>query len=541
MQKKLTLLVFFWALVVTLSPAQTLQQSHLPLVVINTQGRTIQDGPKVMARMGIVDHGSGQINRPGDPFNAYDGWIGIEYRGSSSSMYPKRAYSIELRHPDSTDRTESLLGMPEESDWVMIAPLNDKTLMRDALACLFARALGSTYAPRVRHCEVMLNGTYQGVYLFMEKIKRNKNRVAITKLDPDDTEGDELTGGYILRIDKYGPPPGQIGGHFQSQYTNIPGGWQRTWFQYHYPEEEDLQPAQKSYIRQYIRSFEDMMYGPSFAQKYADWIDVDSWTDYLLVQELTKNTDAYRLSTYFYKDRDSKGGKLVMGPVWDFNIAFGMANYCAGEQHVGWIKDFNLVCPSDGWVVPFWWDKLWQDAAFRRHLVARWRTVRSTPVWSDKRLFSMIDSLTNLLREPQQRNFQRWPVMGIYVWPNAYIGPDYDAEVTYLRNWLERRLAWMDERFFEMIIALDPPPPFRFFPTPARDHIFIENDYIPWREQTFDITLYNMQGSLLLQQRFAGIGTVRLDLPASARGQGVCYYKIRDQKGREWTGKMMIL
>jgi hypothetical protein len=523
------------------SRAQTLQTSNLPIVVIDTRAQAILEDPKIMARMGIIDNGPGRTNQLTDPFNGYDGWIGIEYRGSSSSWYAKKPYSIELRNPDETDRTEPLLAMPEESDWILISPLNDKTLMRDALSYLYARALGG-YAARVRYCELMLNSTYQGVYMLMENIKRDKNRVNISKLNPKDTTGDELTGGYILRIDKYGPPPGYPGGNFQSQYPAVPGGVNRNWFQYHYPKEEDIQPQQSAYIRQYMRSFENMMHGSSFEQEYAKWIDVDSWIDYLLVQEITKNTDAYRLSAYFYKDRDSKGGKLFMGPAWDFNISFGIGDYCEGASYRGWGKDFNIVCGSDGWGVPFWWEKLWQSPAFRKRLAARWQAVRAGGVWSDQRLLRSIDSLETLLQQAQVRNFQRWQVMGTYVWPNAYIGPDYASEVGYLRRWLELRLEWLDEQFFQMgIDPLNPPAPFRFYPTPARDRVFIENDYVPWREQIFYITLYNMQGHAVMEQYFSGTGKVMLDIPAEVRGKGIHYYKIRDQQGRNWSGKMLFL
>jgi hypothetical protein len=330
--------------------AQNFTDSNLPIIVINTNGATIVDNPKVMARMGIIDNGVGQRNRLTDPFNDYDGWIGIEYRGSTSAFYPKKPYSIELRTANGDDVSQSLLGMPEESDWVLISPLNDKTLMRDAISYLYSAALGG-YAPRVRYCEMVLDGDYQGVYMLVENIKRDKNRVNISRLRPEDISGDELTGGYILRMDKFGPSPGRIGGHFQSLYPAILGSGNFFWFQYHYPKEEDLVPEQKIYIRNHIHSFETMMVGNDYAAKYADWIDINSWIDYLLAQEITKNTDGYRLSAYFYKDRASKGGKLVMGPIWDFNISFGIGDYCDGASYQGWGKDFHIGGIASGMTV----------------------------------------------------------------------------------------------------------------------------------------------------------------------------------------------
>jgi hypothetical protein len=527
-------------LLVHFVPAQNFTDSNLPIIVIRTNGQKIPEDAKIMARMGIVDNDAGRRNRLSDPFNHYDGWIGIEYRGSSSSTYDKKPYDIELRTANGNELEHPLLGMPEESDWFLISPFNDKTLMRDAITYTFTRSLGR-YAARVRYCEMVLDGAYQGVYMLVENIKRDKNRVDISRLRPEDISGDELTGGYILRIDKFGPPPGGTGGHFQSLYPAVPNGWNRNWFQYHYPKKEDLMPEQEAYIQRYIRDFEDMMVHTDYRNKYADWIDVDSWVDYLLVQELSKNTDGYRLSAYFYKDRDSKGGKLMMGPVWDFNISFGIADYCDGASYLGWGKDINYTCGSDGVGVPFWWERLWNDLAFRQKARARWQELRVNGPWSTPRLYRTIDSIANLLAEAQVRNFQRWPILGTYVWPNAYIGPTYRSEVEYLKNWLLVRLLWLDENFYAASIDPDHPlPVFKMYPNPAKDHVLIENDYVPWREQWFDITLYDYMGKVALERRYSGTGIQRIELPRDQLPQGIYYYKVNDQQGREWRGKLML-
>jgi len=519
---------------------QTFTDSNLPIIVINTNGVKIEEDTKITARLGIIDNGPGKRNQLTDPFNHYNGWMGIEYRGSSSSFYPKKPYSFELRDANGNEIDHPLLGMPEESDWILISPLNDKTLMRDALSYQLANTL-DRYAARTRYCEMVLNGAYQGVYMLVENIKRDKNRVNISKLKPEDISGDALTGGYILRVDKYGPPPGDVGGDFQSQYPAIEGGWNRNWFQYHYPKLEDITPEQAQYIQKYMRDFEDMMHGPNFSREYANWIDVDSWVDYLMVQEVTKNTDGYRLSAYFYKDRNSLGGKLVMGPVWDFNISFGIGDYCEGASYRGWGKDFNRVCGSDGWGIPFWWEKLWNDPPFRKKMAKRWRELRDNGIWSEQRLNATIDSVAALLKEPQRRNFQRWPVLGQYVWPNAFIGSSYQSEVDYLKGWLSGRLLWLDGGFWGIgIDAQNPPPPFLLYPNPASDHIFVENDYIPWREQWFNVSLFDFQGRKVLEQRFTGTGIQRIELPPGKYVRGMYFYRVNDQKGREWMGKLLL-
>jgi hypothetical protein len=522
------------------SHAQNFSSSNLPIIVIRTNGQKISESPKIMARLGIIDNGPGKRNQITDPSNHYDGWAGIEYRGSSSSTYPKKPYSIELREANGDEIDRPLLGMPAENDWILISPLNDKTLLRDALSYLLANALGR-YAARVRYCEMVLDGEYQGVYMLVENIKRDKNRVNISNLKPDDLTGDALTGGYILRIDKYGPPPGGAGGDFQSQYSSVEGSWRRNWFQYFQPKPDEIAPEQKQYIQQYIRDFEDMMHGPNFTKEYEQWIDTDSWIDYLLVQEITKNTDGYRLSAYFYKDRNSLGGKLVMGPIWDFNISFGIGDYCEGASYRGWGKDFNTVCGSDGWGIPFWWEKLWKDPAFRKKAAQRWRKIRDKGAWSNERIYAKIDSLATLLNEAQARNFERWPVLGHYVWPNAFVGTSYRSETDYLKNWLSGRLQWLDEGFFAMgIDPQNPPPPFLLYPNPAADHIFIENDYIPWREQWFDVSFYNFQGQMVLQRRLIGTGIQRIELPVGEFVRGMYFYQVNDQQGRTWKGKLLL-
>lgn len=473
----------------------TLTESNLPIVVINTSGMEIPDEPKIPAKMGIIYNGPGATNKITDPFNHYDGDIGIELRGSTSQFYDKKPYGLETRDETGENLNVSLLGMPEENDWALIAPFNDKTLMRDALAHAYA-SQALPWSPRTRYCELIINGTYQGVYMLIEIIKRDKNRVDINNLRPDEISGDDLTGGYLLRMDKDGPPPGAVGGDWLSVYPPVPNGWQQTWFQYFDPKADELHPLQAAYIKDHIQNFEGMLQAPNYGEHYADWIDVDSWVDYLLVEELGKNTDGYRLSAYFYKQRDSDDGKIYMGPVWDFNIAFGIGDYCDGASWEGWAKDFNQICPNDGWLIHFWWQRLWNDPAFRQRVAERWQEHRSGP-WSDENLFGVIDSLSVHLQQAQVRNFQRWPILGQYVWPNAYIGNTYSDEVTYLREWLRKRLGWLDTEI-PLLVS-------------------------PTKEQP-------IAGSVKIYPN-PGTGTIWLELPQEA-GSGNWTFDLFDQDGR---------
>lgn len=179
--------------------AQSFDSSHLPILIINTGDADIQDDPKIAVRMGIIDNPLG-INHLSDPFNGYDGKVGIEFRGNSTQDFDKRSYSIELWDENGQDQDASLLGMPAEEDWVLYGSPIDKTHIRNVLSFDLWRKMGY-WASRTRYCEVVLDGAYQGIYVLMEKIKRDAMRLDIAKLTDKDLAGDDLTGGYIIRMD----------------------------------------------------------------------------------------------------------------------------------------------------------------------------------------------------------------------------------------------------------------------------------------------------------------------------------------------------
>jgi hypothetical protein len=486
--KKIYLLFAALFPLLLLAQGVALDTSNLPIVIIQTtSGVAIPDEPKVQAKMWIIDNGPGQTNRVTDPANGYDGLVGIELRGSSSQLfYDKKSYSIELRNADSTGNPTTLLGMPKEEDWALIQPMNDKTFMRDMMAYHLAGQI-MPWAPRLRYVEVIINDSYEGIYMLIERIKRDKNRVNIHKMAETDTSGIALTGGYILAMDKVpGTPGGGFGGDWISPYPPYEGAWQSTAFQVKYPKPEDIQPQQRAYIESHINAFEKSLYewtpnAPGLPP-YPDWIDVDSWIDYLLINEISKNVDAYRLSAWFYKDRDSVDARIHQGPVWDYNIAFGIGEYCGGTDYTGWAKDFNEICGGDLWVIHFWWEKLCRDHDFQLRVRDRWVELRSS-LWTNDALTQKITSTAALLQQAQKRNFQRWPILGQYVWPNAYIGGTYAAEVDYLKNWLLQRVAWMDGN----IDQVGPSPvrdiigqkgPVSIFPNPVLDgKLMLEYDF----------------------------------------------------------------
>jgi hypothetical protein len=419
-----------------------LSSSNLPIIVINTPNKVeIPNEPKITADMGIIFNGEGVVNKISDPFNHYKGKIGIEVRGQSSQGFPMKSYSVELRDLAGNDLDQSLFGLPAESDWVMYAPFTDKTLMRNFLAYNMSRAMGR-WAPRCRHVEVIINGDYKGVYIFMERIKRGPDRVNISNLRTIDISGDQLTGGYIFSLDKgangwfstYGPP----------NATNS----NKRQFSYVYPELIDIVPQQKAYIKSAVDAFESALAAPKFQDPFIGvrkFADVASFIDFFIVNEVSRNVDGYRLSSYFYKDKDSKNPRIYAGPVWDFDLAFRNADYCSGSLISGWAYMFNYVCPGDGaGLIPFWWERfMGADTAFQADFRCRWKNLQKT-ILNPEYFNTVIDSIATVVQEAQVRHFTRWPILGKYVWPNPQpIAVTYAQELTYLKAWLRDRMQWI--------------------------------------------------------------------------------------------------
>ena len=410
--------------------------SNLPIVVINTNGQAIVDDPRISCDMGIIDNGFGSINSITDSFNDYDGKISIEYRGSSSQFFPKKQFALETQDSVGNNNNVSLLGMPVENDWILYAPYSDKSLMRNFLTYNLGSKMGH-YSPRTVYCELVVNGDHKGIYILMEKIKRDNNRVDIAKLDYDDNSGDSLTGGYIVKIDKH---TGSGGADWLSDFPTMSGGGS-LYFQYHYPEASVMSSQQLDYIKSYVDSFEYALSGSNFTDNsngYAKYIDVNSFIDLYIINELSKNIDGYRFSTYMYKDRTSNGGKLTMGPFWDYNLAFGNANYCDGGSTSAWSTQSCIGA------LPFWFDRLLDDTTYQNKLKCRWTYLRNRSLNQDS-LFNFIDSIALYLDDAQQRNFQQWDILGTYVWPNYYVGNTYQDELNFFKTWIGDRLVWIDD------------------------------------------------------------------------------------------------
>ena len=410
-------------------------ENALPLVAIYTQNVTIPDEPKIQAILKISDRG--------EPL--FEGPVGIETRGQSSQyFYPKKQYGFETRSIEDfeLDVDVSLLGLPEEEDWILQAPYGDKSLMRNVLTYSLSEDMGR-YASRTRYVNLNLNDQNDGVYVLMERLKRDVNRIDINELRPVENEGSALTGGYILKIDKgtdINPTTA-----FASKYTSSEQSVIH--FLYETPDAETITTAQKDYIQRYISDFEDALQSENFTdanEGYKAYINVDSFVDFFILTELGNNVDGYRLSTWLTKDRDEK---LKMGPVWDFNLAYGNANYCAAERYDVWAYRLSDRCPGDFYPVPFWWMRLMQDPAFKEAVKARFTSLRQG-VLSDASIAAKIEQYRELLDSSNNAgyNFSRWPILGEWVWPNFFVGQTYKEEVDYLKEWTLNRTAWLDEQ-----------------------------------------------------------------------------------------------
>ncbi len=454
--------------------------SNLPIVIINTHGLVIQDDPKIKVDLGIIDNGPGVRNYMTDPLT-YSGYCGIELRGSSSQSFPKKSYGFEIWNSLMQTIDTSLLGMPSESDWILNANYSDKTLCRNTLAYQTWMNMDH-YATRYKHVELVLNGEYQGIYIFSEKIKRDKNRVDISKLKSTDLTGDDVTGGYIIKIDK---TTGSGGGGWTSDFLPLahPSG-QTIYFQYEYPSSEDIAYQQQQYIQKYVDTFETVLAGVNFSDTligFRKYASENKFIDYFIVNEISKNVDGYRLSTFFYKDRKSKGGKLKMGPVWDYDIAWHNADYCGGDQYTGWAYQFP--CTYDWYQVPFWWDRLMDDTLYKNRLKCRWLLLRQTFL-SNESVDNYIDSIAQTLNEAQARNFSKWPILGIYVWPNPQpIPATYAGEIESLKDWIASRMTWLDANMPGTCTTIGIPEgeaegTFDCYPNPVSTILYLETNLV---------------------------------------------------------------
>ncbi len=415
-----------------ISDKNMLKKTNLPYVKIITP-KTIKDEPKTPGIIKIIE----------DDKLIFESNIGVEIRGASSQLFSsKKSYGFEFKNQAGQDTSLAVFNMPKNKDWILYGPYSDPTLIKNILAYQLSNNLGH-YAPKTQIVELEINDWYKGIYVWMEKPKRGKNRIET---------GPDSTGlSFILKIDK------TVGKGFDSEgeYNDTnsfgskfnvdgkPTDSPQIHFLYEYPKSEKLKEARKREIQDYINQFET---GLAAGKDFTQFIDEESFIDNFLLNELAQNFDAYRISTFIHKPSD---GKLKMGPIWDFDLAFGSSSYCdkINRKKNVWVFQYNNYCGHDPWLVPFWWKKLLANELFRKKLTNRWFSLRKNKL-SESEIFKIIDeNYKNIqgsggyFNDRQAQSKKKIP---------DNVNADYKNEIENLKAWLTQRLRWIDEHIEEL-------------------------------------------------------------------------------------------
>lgn len=395
--------------------------SNLPIVVIETDdGVDIPDEPKVLGTMRIIWHPDGSRNYMTDidtlEYLNYNGRIGIETRGYTSQAFEKKPYGLTTLKADNvTNNNVSILGMPEENDWILNALAYDQTGMRDVLAYSLSESIGQ-YAPRRVYCEVVVNGDYRGLYVFMEKIKVDKGRVNIEKMDETCNGFPEVTGGYIMLADR------DDGGD-PIAWTN------HTQYFHRYPKPENITDAQHEYIKSVFFELDTVAinHNESVIDGYPSIIDIPSFVDFMMIAEFTSNVDVYQLSTFFHKDRN---GKLRAGPIWDYNLSFGYDEFGDRSGYDVWQFSNGSNIGSR-----FWKELFFNCPTFRCYFAKRWNEVSAEgQSLSYQTIEKQIDSIDGLISEAVIRDNHRW-------WHFIHHA-EYVAD---MKEWIQLRIGWLND------------------------------------------------------------------------------------------------
>lgn len=489
----------YWAKIISttaLFASFTFAQTYdLPIVFIDTKNKCLDQNvtEKIPATMSVLDAATNNVADSAKGTH-YD--IGIKVRGQSSAKFPKPGYSVEVRDEKGEGMDVSLFGLPPGDDWVFHGPYVDKSLMRNALAHWLFRQAGH-YSPRSRHFDLYINGVYRGVYVLLEKIKRGKYRVNVSKLKETDVAGDSVTGGYIWAFDKTGTNTGGMGNEdINKEGFKTADGLNVIM---HYPKKENLQQQQQAYLKKYLEDLENLFKNGKNGSGYENYVDMTSALDYVLHEEVTNNSDSYWCSFFLHKPKDSKGGKVTLGPAWDFNLAMsngsqpenggnnnggnngfnwnmwgggGGGGGMGSSGTTGWQIESSMKTGMSGLKIPNWLLGMWKDSHYQSELKKRWAELRSG-VWHTKTMDVYLDSMKTYLTKAADRNFKRWPNLGKSsgqgdsdpqpmkycnqgggqqgMWSmnmpmGGYNADTWDGEFEHLRKKMKERMAWMDQQ-----------------------------------------------------------------------------------------------
>jgi hypothetical protein len=422
--------------------SQISTRHDLPVLILDAYGKSKPGRNYIDAAFMLFEPGNNnEVSFTQQPAVATR--AGFRLRGQSSSNFEKAPYRIELWDNDNNDAKYSLLGMPEDGDWILLSPYPDKSLMRNALAYELGRAKGLE-APRYRFVEVYTNfnsdvltdNAYQGVYLLVERIEINSRRLNIAKLEKEHSSEPEISGGYLLQFNMGAADPPLIRGN--------------GWSDLEVTEPDDLTNEQLAWITDYIQKTHNAIHSSNPSDPntgYPAYIDVDSFVDYIIHNELARQGDSYMRSTRMFKDR---GGKLTAGPLWDFDLAydcFNMGGFFGGGGG-SQIEGFQFQSMMGGWGMGApcdWFETLMYDPSFQQKVRTRWQELRRGP-YSDQQLIALVDSLVAQLKTGPTRNFNRWRILGTSTvgGMGTQVTQTWEEQIAILKDFLIKRAAWLD-------------------------------------------------------------------------------------------------
>lgn len=465
----------------------SLTESNLPIVIISTD-EVLSRTERKMGHMIVINNGVGKTNYVDTIKHAgqtieYNQPIAIKWRGSTSfgndESRSKKPMSIKTLKSGSTAVTDSkdkvkLLGLGKDNDWVLLAPWQDKSYVRDILTMVMAQG-GSAYAPNMRYCEVIFNKTYYGIYILSERASKGSKRLDLWDYgysDEKDADGnkikiDDTTGDFQVEIDR---PKNmytqEVEPHFESNYSPVRNNGSEIsgkviTYQYKHPEESDFETSQewdaaKQAVKNAINQMEGSFRTSNYTSDYPNYVDINSFIDFEIAQEVSNNIDGYRLSTPMWKYSEthakaSGGNAKWKMALWDFNIAYGHndASYYYPSR-ADWRYTANDLMVSNGnddaQLIPFYWYKLMNDDAYVQQLKERY-TQRRKNSYTDARVTTICDSLKNLLNQgAAERDNDAWYNFG-----------NLSNEISTVANFTKNRLSWMDASW--LIDSTDPEDP----------------------------------------------------------------------------------
>ncbi len=388
---------------------------------------------------------------------------GYHVRGQSSASFPQTPYKVELWDNQNDDVDHPVLGMPSDSDWALIPPYYDRSLIRNPFTYTLGSEIGLS-APRTAYAEVYINyearamaeTDYQGIYWVSETIKNNKDRTNLKQLRETNTMLPQISGGYIFKFDQLAAEEPKIlctgsnpissgfggtgrGGRGMGGSAGAPSTAGTCWTDLEVVDPEPLNMEQQAWLTTYIQQFHDTLHTMPIGD-YTQFIDVPSFVDYLIINELTRNVDAYVRSAYYHKDRD---GKLKAGPLWDYNFALAVG----GQNTIDPAGGFQYMGTRN---INNWYPKLVTDEAFMTAVKTRWKELRQG-LFADAALNERVTKLSEPLKNAVERDFAKWPVSSMYGSGGGFVvGPTvatWPEQIQALRDYLVARTAWLDSQY----------------------------------------------------------------------------------------------